>query len=1223
MVWARETLRAVIKILLLALLTGQLSPSTSAISFSCAKTCPPIVAVAHGQGPAPHAVPLANPGQRIERTIRGGEIQTFRISLPATSCAQITFEWAGLDLGIVLLKPDGFPLFDSSFPVRGSGTPPLLIVTQTAEDYTLEVRPSEKINITGNYAVLLEDIRPATEKDRDCFAAEKLVATAENKQEPAAAIVQLTQALQIYGSLADLKGEACTLRRLARRYSSAKDFEKAKSTNEKSISLGRQLKDQRAVAYTLIDIGEDYKEYDSPANALTFYEQALAIFRQLGDRKGEATALYSLGYALGRIGKIREALQSYEPFLTISRVENDLLGQALALTAIGGANYVLGEEELALQAYQQAVPIWNQLNHKQGEAITRKNIALVYDDWGDWQSARDTYISSLAVFKSLLKGSYPSACQTQVLNENRTVCNSIANALDTLAELNNSLGEPQRAQEILQESLVIRRTLSQPQGLGATLSRIAYAYLLQEKPNDALTACEEALPYVKQATDLRKQASVLTFRGVARVALNQQLQAVEDFEQALKLHEETGNRRGLGITLDQMGRAFASSKKFAKAFEHYDRALAIWREVKDEDWETRTLYNIAKAERDRGEPGDLIHALAQIDRALQIVEHRRTTLNSKQLRISYFANKGDMYELFIDLKMQLRNAGAASDCVASAWEASERARARTLLDTLSEAHVDREVGAAGGATDPQLKKLVARRVLLTGRLHSLGERQANLLAGPPKPKEVSTTADEIKALTNEYDEVEAQLHSQDPHYAALVKPKPLTLSEIQGQLDADTSLVTFSLGEKRSYVWVVSSNSIQGVELPKREQIEGAVRQLSTALTARNRAEKNEAAVAFKNRIANADANTSEAAARLSEMVLGPIASLLGNKRLLIVADGALQVIPFPSLPVPAAAETSSTTAANTVASKNPVRANEPRLLLEDHEVINLPSASVLAVQRHELANRKPAPHAAAVIANPVFDPNDERVKDALRSGGKLGAAGKRRPQSNNVESPPVKPLVPDANAPAAASSDLSRALRDIGLGEIPPPLFFSFDEAEAIVKVAPKGETLAAINFDASRATAMSAELSKYRFIHIATHGIMDLEHPELSGLVLSLVDRQGKKQDGYLRLHDIYNLNLPAELVVLSACETGIGKQIKGEGLIALTRGFMYAGAKSVVASLWKVNDIATADLMAEFYRQMFVNNLKPAAALQKAQVKMSQSKRWHAPYYWAGFVITGDWK
>ena len=169
-------------------------------------------------------------------------------------------------------------------------------------------------------------------------------------------------------------------------------------------------------------------------------------------------------------------------------------------------------------------------------------------------------------------------------------------------------------------------------------------------------------------------------------------------------------------------------------------------------------------------------------------------------------------------------------------------------------------------------------------------------------------------------------------------------------------------------------------------------------------------------------------------------------------------------------------------------------------------------------------------------------------------------------------------------------------------------------------GTSLKAVGFDANRARIFGPELSNYRVIHFATHGLINNEHPELSGIVFSLFDSQGRSQDGFLRLHDIYNLHMPADLVVLSACSTGLGKDVRGEGLISLTRGFMYAGASGVVASLWKVDDDATAELMKLFYEGLFKKGLSPAAALREAQLRMSQQKAWQSPYYWAGFVIQG---
>ena len=168
------------------------------------------------------------------------------------------------------------------------------------------------------------------------------------------------------------------------------------------------------------------------------------------------------------------------------------------------------------------------------------------------------------------------------------------------------------------------------------------------------------------------------------------------------------------------------------------------------------------------------------------------------------------------------------------------------------------------------------------------------------------------------------------------------------------------------------------------------------------------------------------------------------------------------------------------------------------------------------------------------------------------------------------------------------------------------------------------ALDFEASRTTALRPELGEYRIVHFATHGLLNNIHPELSGLVLSLVNKEGHQQDGFLRLQDVYNLKLPAELVTLSACQTGLGKEIKGEGLIGLTRGFMYAGAPRVLATLWKVDDRATSELMKQFYQGMLgPDRLSPAGALREAQLSLWKQKQWRAPYYWAAFVLQGEWK
>jgi CHAT domain-containing protein len=254
------------------------------------------------------------------------------------------------------------------------------------------------------------------------------------------------------------------------------------------------------------------------------------------------------------------------------------------------------------------------------------------------------------------------------------------------------------------------------------------------------------------------------------------------------------------------------------------------------------------------------------------------------------------------------------------------------------------------------------------------------------------------------------------------------------------------------------------------------------------------------------------------------------------------------------------------------------------------------------------------VLADPVFDKEDPRV-------------GRTAKNKQVMESASVKETirsVPESSFP----EQLTRSLGDIGLGtrqagSALPRLAFSRQEADTITAMTASGKGMEALDFKASRETALSRDLGQYRIVHFATHGLLDNEHPELSGLVLSLVDEKGKSRDGFLDLEDVYNLTLPADLVVLSACETGLGKQITGEGLVGLTRGFMFAGATRVVASLWKVDDVATAELMGRFYGGMLREGLQPAAALRQAQIEIQKQKRWSDPYYWAAFTIQGEWK
>jgi CHAT domain-containing protein len=247
-----------------------------------------------------------------------------------------------------------------------------------------------------------------------------------------------------------------------------------------------------------------------------------------------------------------------------------------------------------------------------------------------------------------------------------------------------------------------------------------------------------------------------------------------------------------------------------------------------------------------------------------------------------------------------------------------------------------------------------------------------------------------------------------------------------------------------------------------------------------------------------------------------------------------------------------------------------------------------------------------AILADPVFDRDDSRVKALKQLQSTALASGKE---------------------PGLAPSErMLRSMDDVGgrgVGTGMPRLVFTRKEADSVIATLDQpSDGLEALDFEASRNLVLGKELGQYRIVHFATHGLLDNEHPDLSGLVFSLVDAQGKPQNGFLDLEDIYNLDLPVDMVVLSACETALGQEIRGEGLVGLTRSFMYAGAPRVVASLWDVNDAATAELMTRFYHAMLHDHLRPAAALRQAQLSMAKEKRWAHPYNWAAFTIQGEW-
>jgi CHAT domain-containing protein/predicted negative regulator of RcsB-dependent stress response len=898
------------------------------------------------------------------------------------------------------------------------------------------------------------------------------------------------------------------------------------------------------------------------------YHEALELYRRAGDRSKEAAVLNKIGWAYKVLGEMWKALETYNEALQISRAVGDRLGEAIVLSGIGGTYWRLGDMRKALEKYNEALQISRALGDRYREARVLSNIGLVYWALGEMRKALDEFNKALPLSRAA--GDRESE----------------ANLLGNIGAVHKSLGEMQKALEKFNESLPILQAIGNRLRQGGALNGIGSVYWALGDTQKALEKYNEALHHERAAGDISGEADTLDNIGEVYLSFGDTRKALEKYNEALQLRQAISDRRGMASTLYKIGEVYRSLGEMQKALDKFNEALSLSRAVLDRNGEATTLLAIARVEQTRGA---LTQAHQTIEQVIGIVESLRADIREEH-RASYLASRRDYYESYIDILAEQHRQNQTAGFDATAFAVSERARARSLLELLTESRADIRQGADSSLLErerslQQLLRAKAAQFAQLNRKHT--------------PAEAEAAAKEIDSITTQYEELRAQIRARNPRYAALTQPEPLGLAEIQQQvLDPDTLLLEYWLGDDASHLFAVSQTSITWRQLPKRAEIEEATRRVRELLTA-PQPQPGDTEAKYRARIKGVGESYWKQAAALSRMLLGPAASQLGRKRLAIVADGALQYIPFAALPTPSSGNDEGRNSGT-----------EPQPLFLEHEIVSLPSASTLATLRRETAGRKPAEKSLAVLADPVFTYDDVRVR---RDVGKAGAKEETRSA--------------DSDGMDAGFLQMLRSGRETGVigaeggfGR----LLSTRREAAAISALVPERERMQALDFEASRTTALRPELGEYRIVHFAAHGILNNIHPELSGIVLSLVDEAGQQQDGFLRLQDIYNLRLPAELVVLSACQTGLGKEIKGEGLIGLTRGFMYAGALRIVASLWKVDDRATSELMKRFYQGMLgPEALSPVGALRQAQLSLWKQKQWRAPYYWAAFVLQGEWK
>jgi CHAT domain-containing protein/tetratricopeptide (TPR) repeat protein len=667
-----------------------------------------------------------------------------------------------------------------------------------------------------------------------------------------------------------------------------------------------------------------------------------------------------------------------------------------------------------------------------------------------------------------------------------------------------------------------------------------------------------ATRYIERAVSLRKKNQEDDRESLALVARGLLYMRLGEDEQALKIYGDQLQQLKLSppsraIVLTQIGLAYINLGKLDKALQSFQQAYDLQKGGNDLDNQANTLVGFGLVYIRQHNFRD---ALGYFRKALKIYQDRNDSLQQAVAfmnigwtlgSLQRYEDATDSFRRALVLVRYLRNPVLEGGVLLGfAW--TERLRGNLSGAQLQAEKALKLVELTRSGIPNQVQRI--------SYLAGVQDFYEFLIGTLLDQHDLRRSPDLLERALQVSESARSRglLDTLGASAASRLSPV-LTAREIQQQvLDSGTILLEYSLGEQKSYLFLVTSSDIKRFDLPPREELEARAKDTYEALAKVG---------TFRDRI-----QAIQKAKDLSRLLIGPVADQLGDKRLLIVPAGALQLIPFGALPDPTAP-----------AFKTNSGAVWPEPLFLRHDVMHEPSASVLAGIRKVGKSRLPASGMLAALGDAVFELDDDRI---LRPFMKVG-----------IGSDPV-------------------------LGHL-DRLPASGQEAEAITSGLPSKKILKALGFDANRDLFVSGRLADFRVLHIATHAYYSAQHPELSAMVLSRFDRKGRARQGLLRIEDVMAMDLRSDLVVLSACSSGLGKDVRGEGIVGWPWAFLSAGASEVVMSLWDVPDPSTAEFMAKFYENM-ASGISSGRALRETQIQMWKDQK--SPKTWAGFAALGEW-
>lgn len=1102
-----------------------------------------VAAICGGQTLNGEAAPPIKLNAPIDGRIAASGIKTFALHLESNQSAVLILEQKNFNAALAIDDAaTGKRLLEIDAHAERFGDERALFLNESAaaRDVLIRVSASQNDASAGDFSLSLVELKSIEPTDKLRFAAQEaaldgLKHTAEEKKESKEqGRALLEKALKLARESGDRRSESDVLSFLQSTYNIAGDMNKALEYGNQALALLGGRENSYAYAIVKYNVGYSLVNMGEPKRGADVLSETLAKARSFGDSNLENWIRNNLSYAYLRLGESAKGIAVSEEVYAAAKADDDKLNQAIALKNLSYFYYDLGEFTRAVDLLNTALPIGKESGNTASVSNIYNELGRNATSLGQMQKALDYYRQSLAVKRQSGGSKYNEAIN-----------------LGNIARTYASMGQNARALEYNRESARIFDELKYKDAAVNALFTTGTIYLALKDFERAQETLTETLKLAEENKFLVIAAQAYQSLGEVEANLNRPAAAIDDFLKAASLRREQKTSRLEAVSLNSAAGVYARLGQFEKAFEFAKSSLDIARAVGDRITESNALYNLARARRGQK---DSAAALVFIEDSLKIVETLRANLLSQESRTAYFSIVRDKYDFYISLLIEMQNTAENKDFAARAFAASERARARGLLDLLAESFTD-----VSGGVSPELKE---RERQIEAKLSALQTQSIRLKSAPKlDAPRIAALQKEIEKADDDRERLESETRRTNPRYAALKYPATLDLAQTQALLDEKTVLLEYQTGADASYLFAVGKNDFQVARLPDEQTLRRSIEMLRAGVSAPTR-------VGLSNYLI--------AGRELYRSLLAPVENLLKSKtKIVVAADGALNYLPFEVL------------------LKNDASGNFNKLpyLVRDFEISYTPSASVLANLKSAGKTAKPEKSFLAFAA-PDYAP---------KTVAQIPVSQRTNPNENE-----------------------NRALNLTDLQ-------YARTEATRIAALFPAGQSAVFTGSAATEERVKTGDfLSQYRYLHFAVHGLINEQQPQFSSLVLSLPKSENqivtsaenpKSEDGLLQTPEIFNLRLNVDLVTLSACETGLGQSLRGEGIVGLTRAFFYAGTPSVLVSLWKVDDASTAELMTAFYEQLRKNGERDkAAALRQAQLKLIDGNRYAHPYYWAPFVLQG---